>query len=75
MTERKVIFISGATGVGKSLLAIELAKQLNGVVLNSDAMQVYDALPVATNRVTEEEKNGVPHYLFGIFEADRKSVV
>jgi tRNA dimethylallyltransferase len=69
MTERKVIFISGATGVGKSLLAIELAKQLNGVVLNSDAMQVYDALPVATNRVTEEEKNGVPHYLFGIFEA------
>ena len=51
--------------MGKSKLAIELAKRFGGEVINADSMQVYDALPIATNRVTEVEADGVPHHLLG----------
>ena len=60
-----LIVVLGCTGVGKSKLAIELAKRFGGEVINADSMQVYDALPIATNRVTEVEADGVPHHLLG----------
>lgn len=61
----KVVFILGPTGSGKSKLAITLAAQFNGEVINSDKMQVYDGLDVITNKVTEEESAGIPHHLIG----------
>ena len=51
--------------MGKSKLAVELAKRFGGEVINADSMQVYDALPIATNRVTEAEADGIPHHLLG----------
>ena len=61
-----IICIVGPTGVGKTKLSIELAKRLNGEVINADSTQVYKGLNIATAKVTEEEKEGIPHHLFDI---------
>ena len=62
----KLICIVGPTGVGKTKLSIELAKKLNGEVINADSTQVYKGLDIATAKVKEEEKEGIPHHLFDI---------
>ena len=59
------ILITGPTASGKSALAVEFAKQHNGVVVNADSMQVYDTLCVLTARPSDEDMQGVPHYLYG----------
>ena len=62
----KIIVIVGPTGVGKTKLSIELAKKLNGEIINADSTQVYKSMDIATAKVTEEEKQGIPHHLFDI---------
>lgn len=64
----KVVFVMGATGTGKSRLAIDLATRFPAEIINSDKMQVYKGLDIVTNKVTEEECHGVPHHLLGIIE-------
>lgn len=61
-----IICVVGPTGVGKTKLSVELAKKYNAIILNCDAMQVYKELDIGTAKVTEEEKEGIPHYLFDI---------
>ncbi|KAL5541677.1 hypothetical protein UlMin_009387 [Ulmus minor] len=61
----KVVFVMGATGTGKSRLAIDLATRFRAEIVNSDKMQVYKGLDIATNKVTEEECRGIPHHLLG----------
>ena len=61
-----IICIVGPTGVGKTKLSIELAKRLNGEVINADSTQVYRTLDIATAKVTESEKEGIKHHLFDI---------
>ncbi|GEO86785.1 tRNA dimethylallyltransferase [Ciceribacter naphthalenivorans] len=59
------ILIAGPTASGKSALALELAKQHGGHVINADSMQVYDTLRVLTARPSETEMGGIPHHLYG----------
>ena len=61
-----VICIVGPTGVGKTKLSIELAKKLNGEIINADSTQVYKDMDIATAKVTKEEKEDIPHHLFDI---------
>lgn len=61
-----IICVVGPTAVGKTKLSVELAKKYNAVVINSDAMQVYQGMNIGTAKITESEKEGVPHYLFDI---------
>ena len=63
--KHKAVVVMGATGTGKSRLAIDLALRFGGEVINSDKIQVYAGLPVITNKVTDEECAGVPHHLLG----------
>ena len=63
-----IICIVGPTGVGKTKLSVELAKKLNGEVINADSTQVYIGLDIATAKVTEKEKEGIPHHLFDMKE-------
>ncbi|XVF64970.1 hypothetical protein PTKIN_Ptkin09bG0209300 [Pterospermum kingtungense] len=64
----KVVFVMGATGTGKSRLAIDLATRFPAEIVNSDKMQVYKGLDIVTNKVTEQECRGVPHHLLGIVD-------
>ena len=61
-----VIVILGPTCVGKTKLSVELAKKINGEVINADSTQVYKGLDIATAKVTEEEKENIAHHLFDI---------
>ena len=62
----KVIVITGPTAVGKTSLSIELAKKYDGEIINADSTQVYKTLDIATAKITEKEKEGIPHYLIDI---------
>ncbi|XP_062188188.1 adenylate isopentenyltransferase 5, chloroplastic-like [Phragmites australis] len=64
--KHKAVVVMGATGTGKSRLAVDLALRFGGEVINSDKIQVYAGLDVATNKVTAEECAGVPHHLLGV---------
>ena len=59
------ILIAGPTASGKSALAVRLAQEVGGVVVNADSMQVYRDLSVITARPTAEEQEAVPHRLYG----------
>lgn len=65
-----IIVIVGPTGVGKTKLSVELAKKLNGEIINADSMQVYKGLNIGTAKIKEEEKEGIIHHLFDIKEID-----
>ena len=61
-----VIVILGPTAVGKTKMSVELAKRLNGEVINADSTQIYKELDIATAKIKEEEKDNIPHHLFDI---------
>lgn len=65
------ILITGPTASGKSALALRLARERNGVVINADSMQVYDTLQVLTARPSDADMEGVPHHLYGHVAVDR----
>jgi tRNA dimethylallyltransferase len=72
---KKVIALVGPTAVGKSDLAIELALEINGEVINADAMQLYQGLDIATAKVPEVERKGVVHHLLDIYPVSKEASV
>lgn len=62
---KNLITIIGTTGVGKSQFSIELAKALNGEIINGDSMQVYRGLDNITNKHPIEERENITHHLLG----------
>jgi tRNA dimethylallyltransferase len=71
LSDIDAILITGPTASGKSALAVELAKEHGGVVVNADSMQVYDTLRILTARPSDEDMLGVPHHLYGHVPAAR----
>ena len=61
----KIILISGPTASGKSKLAIEFAKKINGEIINADSMQIYKELKILTARPIKENINKIKHHLYG----------
>jgi tRNA dimethylallyltransferase len=61
----KPVLIAGPTASGKSALAIQIAKEHGGVIVNADASQVYDCWRVVTARPSVEEEAQAPHHLYG----------
>jgi tRNA dimethylallyltransferase len=66
MEKPSVIVVTGPTASGKSALALALAEQRNGTVINADAMQTYDAFPILTAQPSADERARVPHRLYGV---------
>ncbi len=66
MTKPKILVIVGPTSSGKSDLAVKLAKRLNGEVISADSRQVYRGLNIGSGKITEKEKQGVPHHLLDV---------
>ena len=62
----KIIVIVGPTAVGKTALAIEVAKHFNGEVVSGDSQQVYRGLDIGTAKVSPEEQASVPHHLIDV---------
>ena len=71
----KVIVICGPTASGKTSLSIELAKKINGEIVSCDSMQIYKEMNIGTAKPTEDEKQGIKHYLLDfVSPEDRYSV-
>ena len=77
----KLFVIVGPTAVGKTDLSIQLAKSLNGEIINGDAMQIYKGLDIGTAKITPTEMEGVVHHLldekmpderYSVFEYQQK---
>jgi tRNA dimethylallyltransferase len=64
----KLVVLIGPTAVGKTKMSIELAKRLNGEIINGDSMQVYKGMDIGTAKIRPEEMEGIPHHLFDIKE-------
>ncbi|MHA7777508.1 tRNA (adenosine(37)-N6)-dimethylallyltransferase MiaA [Roseibium sp. M-1] len=66
MTGKRAILIAGPTASGKSALALRLAKERNGVIVNADSMQLYEDLRLVSARPSAEEEAAAPHRLYGV---------
>lgn len=70
-----VIAVVGPTGSGKSDLAVNLALELDGEVVNADAMQFYRGMDIGTAKITMSERRGVPHHLLDTLEVTQEASV
>lgn len=69
---RRAVLIAGPTASGKSALALDMARAKNGVIVNADAMQVYDTLRVVTARPDEADMARADHRLYGTVSASTR---
>lgn len=60
--KKKVLFILGPTGVGKSAFAVKIAKKFNMEIISADSVQVYKEFDIGSAKITEAEMEGVKHY-------------
>ncbi|XP_023815673.1 tRNA dimethylallyltransferase [Oryzias latipes] len=63
-----LVVILGATGTGKSKLAIEIGKRLHGEIISADSMQVYEGLDIITNKVSAEERAQCRHHMISFVD-------
>ena len=61
----KIILIAGPTASGKSKFAVQLAKKINGEIINADSMQVYKELKILTARPKKIDQKKIKHHLYG----------
>lgn len=64
--KQPILIIVGPTASGKTALAIELAKKLDGEVVSADSRQVYHGLDIGTGKVTKREMQGISHHLLDV---------
>lgn len=69
----KIIFVAGPTASGKSAFAAGLAARINGVIINTDALQVYAGLPILSAQPTAEQYAAAPHRLYSVTDAAERS--
>ena len=68
----EVYVIGGPTASGKSKLAVELAKKINGEIISADSMQIYKEMNIGTAKITKEEMQGIKHYLIDIVSPNER---
>jgi len=69
---KKIFSIFGPTGIGKSSLAIELAKKIDGEIIGVDSRQIYYGIPIGTAQPDSSQLNEVPHHLIGFKKLNEK---
>ncbi|MEX1064046.1 MAG: isopentenyl transferase family protein, partial [Candidatus Paceibacterota bacterium] len=62
----KLIIVVGPTASGKSDLAIDIAKKVDGEVVSADSRQVYLGMDIGSGKITKKEMRGVPHHMLDI---------
>lgn len=73
--KNKVVVILGPTAIGKSALAVKLAKKIGGEIISADSRQIYKHLDIGTGKITEKEMKGIPHHGLDIANPKRKFTV
>ena len=68
MSDNRIIAIVGPTASGKTALAVEIAKMLDGEIISCDSMQIYRGMDIGTAKVTKEEMQGIVHHLIDVCE-------
>ncbi len=63
---KKIVQIIGPTGVGKSKIAIKLAKEIKGEIISADSIQVYKDFDIGTDKISNNSMKGIPHFLIDI---------
>ena len=71
----KTIVICGATATGKSDLAVSLAQEIDGEIINADSMQIYKGMDIGTAKLTESERAGIAHHLLDVLEVSEDATV
>ena len=66
----KILAVTGPTASGKTALAIELARRLDGEIISCDSMQIYRGMDIGTAKPTKEELSAVRHHLIDVLPAD-----
>ncbi|MCD7725923.1 MAG: tRNA (adenosine(37)-N6)-dimethylallyltransferase MiaA [Clostridiales bacterium] len=66
--DKKLVILTGPTAVGKSALAVALARRINGEIISADSMQVYRHMDIGSAKIRPEEMGGVPHHLIDVLE-------
>ena len=61
--KKPLIILTGPTAVGKTSLSIGLAKKIGGEIISADSMQVYKGMDIGSAKITQQEMQGVRHYL------------
>ena len=72
MEKPKVIVICGPTASGKTALSIELAKKINGEIVSADSMQIYKDMNIGTAKVSEDEMQGIKHYMIDFLSPEER---
>ena len=72
MNKPMVIVIAGPTASGKTKLAVELAKRINGEIISADSMQIYKEMNIGTAKVTSEEMQNIKHYMIDIINPNER---
>ncbi len=67
-----LITIAGPTACGKTAVSVELAKLIGGEIISADSMQVYKGMDIGTAKITQEEKQGIRHYLIDVLYPDEE---
>ncbi|MEU0517467.1 tRNA (adenosine(37)-N6)-dimethylallyltransferase MiaA [Streptosporangium sp. NPDC006007] len=75
MRQLPVIAVIGPTAAGKSDLAVDIALELGGEVVNTDSMQLYRGMDIGTAKLSPAERRGVPHHLLDIWEVTKAASV
>lgn len=70
-SRKKVVILSGPTGVGKTSLSLVVAKALGGEIISADSMQVYQGMDIGTAKASIEDRTSVPHHLIDIRSLDQ----
>ncbi len=72
MDKPTVIVIAGPTASGKSNMAVELAKKINGEVISADSMQIYKDMNIGTAKITKQEMQGIRHYMISFIYPNKR---
>jgi len=72
---KKIVVIAGPTAVGKSALAVLLARCFNGEVISADSRQVYKGLDIGSGKITKKEMKGVAHHLLNVIHPQKQFTV
>ena len=67
-----LLVIAGPTGVGKSSVAVEVARAVGGEVVGADSMQVYRGMDIGTGKLRRDEMGGVPHHMIDVWQPQER---